>query len=44
MIKFLDLENEIKKHEQEQQTLKQKYQELSSSKLQLERENESLNR
>ncbi|XP_014470795.1 PREDICTED: cingulin isoform X2 [Dinoponera quadriceps] len=41
--KILNLENEIKKHEQEQQTLREKYRELSSSKLQLERENESLN-
>ncbi|EFN77052.1 hypothetical protein EAI_02454 [Harpegnathos saltator] len=41
--KILNLENEMKKHEQEQQTLQEKYQELSSSKLQLERENVFLN-
>ncbi|XP_032669574.1 golgin IMH1-like isoform X2 [Odontomachus brunneus] len=41
--KILNLENEIKKHEQKHETLTEKYQELSSSKLQLERENESLN-
>lgn len=44
MIKFSDLENEIKKHQQEQESLTEKYQELVSSKLQLEKQNESLNR
>lgn len=43
-MKFSDLENEIKKHQQEQETLAKKNEELISSKLQLERENESLNR
>lgn len=42
VINFSDLENEIKKHQQEQETLTKKYQELTNSKLQLERENESL--
>lgn len=44
MIKFSDLENDIKKQQQDQETLTNKYQELMNSKLQLERENESLNR
>lgn len=44
MIKFLDLENDIKKQQQDQETLTNKYQELMNSKLQLERENKSLNR
>nr|XP_012227813.1 PREDICTED: myosin-9 isoform X2 [Linepithema humile] len=41
--KILNLENDIKKHQQEQETLTKRYQELTNSKLQLERENESLN-
>ncbi|XP_077271634.1 uncharacterized protein LOC143902526 isoform X2 [Temnothorax americanus] len=41
--KILNLENEIKKHQHEQETLTKRYQELTNSKLQLERENESLN-
>lgn len=44
VTKFSDLENEIKKHQNEQETLTKNYQELTNSKLQLERENESLNR
>lgn len=44
MIKFSDLENDIKKQQQDQETLTKKYQDLMKSKLQLERENESLNR
>ncbi|XP_029160723.1 kinesin-like protein KIF15 isoform X1 [Nylanderia fulva] len=41
--KILNLENDIKKQQQDQETLTNKYQELMNSKLQLERENESLN-
>ncbi|KYN39910.1 hypothetical protein ALC56_05678 [Trachymyrmex septentrionalis] len=41
--KILNLENEIKKHQHEQETLTKQYQELTNSKLQIERENESLN-
>ncbi|GAB1865672.1 GRIP and coiled-coil domain-containing protein 2 isoform X2 [Camponotus japonicus] len=41
--KILNLENDIKKQQQDQETLTKKYQELMNSKLQLERENESLN-
>jgi len=44
MTKFSDLENEIKKHQHERETLTKKYQELTNSKLQIERENKSLNR
>lgn len=44
VTKFSDLENEIKKHQHEQETLTKQYQELTNSKLQIERENESLNR
>lgn len=44
VTKFSDLENEIKKHQHEQETLTKQYQELTNSKLQVERENESLNR
>ncbi|XP_012543170.2 GRIP and coiled-coil domain-containing protein 2 isoform X2 [Monomorium pharaonis] len=41
--KILNLENEIKKHQHEYETLTKKHQELTNSKLQLEKENESLN-
>ncbi|XP_018400064.1 PREDICTED: myosin-11-like isoform X1 [Cyphomyrmex costatus] len=41
--KILNLENEIKKHQHEQETLTEQYQELTNSKLQVERQNESLN-
>ncbi|KAL6263567.1 hypothetical protein P5V15_006356 [Pogonomyrmex californicus] len=41
--KILNLENDIKKHQQEQETLTKKYQELTNSKLQLEKKSESLN-
>ncbi|XP_018372178.1 PREDICTED: protein MLP2 isoform X3 [Trachymyrmex cornetzi] len=41
--KILNLENEIKKHQHEQETLTKQYQELTNSKLQIKRENESLN-
>ncbi|KAL6429699.1 hypothetical protein ACFW04_007545 [Cataglyphis niger] len=41
--KILNLENDIKKQQQDQETLTNKYQELMNSKLQLERENKSLN-
>lgn len=43
-MKFSDLENDIKKHQQDQEALTKKYEELMNSKLQLERKNESLNR
>lgn len=41
---FIDLENEIKKHLQEHEAQTAKYQEIANSKVQLEKENESLNR
>lgn len=41
---FSDLENDIKKHQEERETLAKRHQELTNSKLQLERENETLNR
>lgn len=44
MIKLSDLENEIKKQKEEQETLTKRWQELTNSKLQMEKDNESLNR
>ncbi|EZA60068.1 hypothetical protein X777_13893 [Ooceraea biroi] len=41
--KILNLENEIKQQKQEQEALTKKWQELTNSKLQIERDKESLN-